>query len=127
MHDTTRSGWPTDEPITPVIERESQATMQSHAPPIVGSAQGTTVTRPSQGAPQATQEPPIALARAPQGVVDVTDTLVVGGRPSRPGLICPRCGIRSRISTTGIGGRREDDGPAPFRRAVVSADHRRVM
>ena len=87
MHDNTRSsGWPTDEPITPIIERESQVTMQSHAPPIVGSAQGTLVTRTSQGARQATRERRIALARAARGVVDVTDTLVVEG--DHPVLLC---------------------------------------
>ncbi len=41
---TGSSGWATDEPITHAIEREIQARIQPHAPPIDVSAQGATVT-----------------------------------------------------------------------------------
>ncbi len=81
MNTTTNrsSSWATDEPITQAIEREIQARMQPHTPPIEVSAQGATVTLTGDVANQATKEALIALARATEGVVDVTDNLVIGG------------------------------------------------
>jgi osmotically-inducible protein OsmY len=76
---TSNSDWATDEPITQAIEREIQARMQPHAPPIDVSAQGATVTLTGHVANEATKEALIALARATEGVIDVTDNLVIGG------------------------------------------------
>ncbi len=77
---TTRSnGWATDEPITQAIERAIQARMRPHAPPIDVSAQGATVTLTGHVANEATKEALIAVARATEGVIDVTDNLVIGG------------------------------------------------
>ncbi len=73
------SGGATDEPITQAIERAIQARMQPNAPPIDVSAQGATVTLTGHVANQATKEALIHLARATDGVVDVTDNLVIGG------------------------------------------------
>lgn len=78
---TTNSspGWATDQPITQAIEREIQAKMQPDAPPIDVSAQGASVTLTGHVANQATKEALIQLARDTDGVIDVTDNLVIGG------------------------------------------------
>ncbi len=73
------SSWATDEPITQAIEREIQAKMQPSAPPIDVSAQGGSVTLTGHVANQATKEALIQLARDTDGVIDVTDNLVIGG------------------------------------------------
>jgi len=113
MHDTTRnSGWPTDE-ITPVIERESQATMQSHASPIVVSAQAGDDGHPHQSG-GASDHPGAAhrVGSRPAGRRRRDRHAGGWGRPSRPGRGCPRGGIRIRISTTWIGVRREGADPS---------------
>ncbi len=76
---TRNSDWATDKPITQAIESAIQARMQPHASPIEVSAQGATVTLTGHVANQATKDALIALARATEGVVDVTDNLVIGG------------------------------------------------
>lgn len=79
MTNTTGAGWATDEPIAQAIEREIQARMHPGAPPIDVSAQGATVTLTGHVANQATKEALIQLARDTDGVIDVTDNLVIGG------------------------------------------------
>lgn len=79
MTNTTGPSWATDEPITQAIEREIQARMHPDALPIDVSAQGATVTLTGHVANQATKEALIQLARTTDGVIDVTDNLVIGG------------------------------------------------
>ncbi|MGH2346553.1 MAG: BON domain-containing protein [Chloroflexota bacterium] len=73
------SSWSRDEPITAAIEREIQARMQPNAPPISVAAQGAAVTLTGHVANQATKDALIQLARGTDGVIDVTDNLVIGG------------------------------------------------
>jgi len=77
----TNSNWRSDEPITAAIERQIQARMQPHTPPIDVSAQGATVTLTGHVANQATKEAIVQLASATPGVVNVNDNLVLGGHP----------------------------------------------
>ncbi len=76
---TRNSGWATDELITQASERAIQVRMRPHAPPIDVAVQGATVTLTSHVANQGAKEALIAVARATDGVVDVTDNLVIGG------------------------------------------------
>jgi osmotically-inducible protein OsmY len=73
------SDWSRDEPITAAIEREIQARMQPDAPPINVAAQGATVTLTGHVANQATKDAIIQMARDTDGVIDVTDDVVIGG------------------------------------------------
>jgi len=71
--------WTKDEPITAAIERAIQARMRPNTPPIDVAAQGATVTLTGHVANQATKDALIHLARDTDGVIDVTDNLVIGG------------------------------------------------
>ena len=73
------SNWTRDEPITAAIEQEIQARMHPDAPPINVAAQGATVTLTGHVANQATKDALIQLAHDTDGVIDVTDNLVIGG------------------------------------------------
>ncbi len=71
--------WNTDQPITAAIERQIQARMQPGAPPINVASQGATVTLTGHVANQATKDAITQLARDTDGVINVTDNLVIGG------------------------------------------------
>ena len=74
--------WTKDEPITAAIERAIQARMRPNTPPIDVAAQGATVTLTGHVANQATKDAIVQLARNTDGVIDVTDNLVIGeGHP----------------------------------------------
>ena len=102
MHDNTRSsGWSGDEPATWASERAIQVALQSPVPAMTVLAQRATITLINYVANYVTTETLSALVRATAGVVDLTDTLVIGdghpcgrhaghrGRPSRLGLVRP--------------------------------------
>jgi len=67
-----------DEKIARSIEDAIQARMKSDAPPINVAVQGATVTLTGHVANQATKDAVNALARNTEGVLNVTDNLVVG-------------------------------------------------
>jgi len=71
--------WNKDEPITAAIEREIQSRLRPDAPPINVAVQGASVSLTGYVANQATKDALIQMARATDGVIDVTDNLVVGG------------------------------------------------
>ena len=71
--------WSRDEPITAALERAIQARMRPGTPPINVAAEGATVTLTGHVANQATKDTLIQMARDTEGVIDVTDNLVVGG------------------------------------------------
>jgi len=73
------SDWTKDEPITASIERKIQARMQPDAPPINVGAEGATMTLTGHVANQATKDAIIQLASDTDGVINVTDNLVIGG------------------------------------------------
>lgn len=68
-----------DEQITQAIEREIQARMQPNASPMNVAVQGATVTLTGHVANQATKDAIIQMARDTDGVIDVTDDVVIGG------------------------------------------------
>lgn len=68
-----------DQQLTEAIEREIQSRMQPDAPPINVAVQGATVTLTGHVANQATKDAVIQMARDTEGVIDVTDDLVIGG------------------------------------------------
>lgn len=67
-----------DQKIARSIEDAIQARMKSDAPPINVAVQGATVTLTGHVANQATKDAVNALARNTEGVLNVTDNLVVG-------------------------------------------------
>jgi len=67
-----------DQRIARAIEDAIQARLQSDAPPINVAVQGATVTLTGHVANQATKDAINAMARNTEGVINVTDNLVVG-------------------------------------------------
>jgi hypothetical protein len=67
-----------DQQIARSIEDAIQARLQSDAPPINVAVQGATVTLTGHVANQATKDAINALARGTDGVINVTDNLVIG-------------------------------------------------
>jgi len=67
-----------DQKIARSIEDAIQAGTKSDAPPINVAVQGATVTLTGHVANQATKDAVNALARNTEGVLNVTDNLVVG-------------------------------------------------
>ena len=68
-----------DEQIGQAIEREIQARMRPGATPINVAVQGATVTLTGHVANQATKDAIVQMARTTDGVINVTDNLVIGG------------------------------------------------
>ncbi len=75
----TTTNWTSDEQITQVIERSIQAKMRPQAPPINVAVQGASVTLTGHVANQATKDALTNLAHDTDGVINVTDNLVIGG------------------------------------------------
>jgi len=68
-----------DQRIARAIESAIQARMASDALPINVAVQGATATLTGHVANQETKDAVIAMARGTEGVINVTDNLVVGG------------------------------------------------
>ncbi|MDB5077576.1 MAG: hypothetical protein JWO42_3755 [Chloroflexi bacterium] len=68
-----------DEKISEAIEAEIQAKMHPDARPIDVAVQGANVTLTGHVANQATKDAIIKMARGTDGVINVTDDLVIGG------------------------------------------------
>lgn len=68
-----------DQRIAQAIEGEIQARLRPGAPPINVAVEGATVTLTGHVANQATKDAINQLARDTDGVIDVTDNLVIGG------------------------------------------------
>jgi osmotically-inducible protein OsmY len=66
-----------DEEISQAIERKIDAAMGPKASPINVAVEGATVTLTGHVANQATKDALIKIARSVDGVIDVTDNLVV--------------------------------------------------
>jgi osmotically-inducible protein OsmY len=64
--------------ITQTIEQEIQARMPPDAPPVNVAVLGGSVTLTGHVANQATKDALIQLAHNTDGVIDVTDNLVIG-------------------------------------------------
>lgn len=75
----TIGGQTREEQITETIEREIQSRMPPDANPINVAVLGSTVTLTGHVANQETKDALIQLARNTEGVINVTDELVVGG------------------------------------------------
>ena len=68
-----------DVQIAEAIEAEIQARTRPDARPIDVAVQGATVTLTGHVANQATKDAIIKMARETDGVINVTDNLVIGG------------------------------------------------
>jgi len=129
MHDNTRSsGWSGDEPATWASDRAIQVALQSPVPAMIVLAQRATITLISYVANYVTTETLSALVRATAGVVDVTDTLVIGDGHLVLDWFAlgwhPHQDLDDRDKARVV---RMMAPPAMLRCAVTSANHRRSL